>query len=511
MNNKTPTYSELLARCESLENQVLKYLKIEMDLSRAKSSLDRDLARLVSIQSFNQQAIQAESMEAFAEITLDSILETFELECSLFFTYHTGEKSLNLFLQSGLDEELADNFKLNKDWIMKHDLFKNSKVFIEEIKTGSEPLGSLGLYKAIIAPFYDETEKLQGVLLGGVTGLKKEYFTEITSDLIPSFTVFSQQMGSLLRNLESKRLLDQKVQERTAEVVRQKQEIQEKNEELEQQTEELQITLENLKQTQNQLIQSEKMAALGGLVAGVAHEINTPVGISLTAASSLSEETRRMAELYKENKISRADFKDYLNTTNQTARLILSNMERTAEMIQSFKQVSADQSTEQQRKFKLKAYTQDIIRSLYPKLKNRKITIDLDMDEEVELMAEMEHARWNEELELYSYPGTFSQIITNLVLNSLIHGFDEKDKGKIEMIAKLDENKLNLEYSDNGKGIPKENLDKIFEPFFTTNKKIGTGLGMHIIYNLVTQKLNGSIECQSKLEEGTRFIIKIPI
>ena len=136
------------------------------------------------------------------------------------------------------------------------------------------------------------------------------------------------------------------------------------------------------------------------------------------------------------------------------------------------------------------------IRSLYPKLKDRKISIDLDMDEK---------------LELDSFPGAFSQIITNLVLNSLEHGFDAEQEGKIDIIANMDKGKLNLEYSDNGKGIAEENLSKIFEPFFTTNKKIGTGLGMHIVYNLVTQKLNGTIDCSSEVGVGPRFSIEIPL
>lgn len=295
---------------------------------------------------------------------------------------------------------------------------------------------------------------------------------------------------------KDKEMLEQQVSERTTKLKEANTVLEEQKEELEQQKEELQITLDQLKETQAQLIQSEKLAALGGLVAGVAHEINTPVGIGLTAASSLEEETRKMAELYKQDKISRADFKDYLNTANQSAKLILSNMQRTAEMVQSFKQVSADQATEEQRKFKLKSYTEDVIRSLYPKLKQRKIGIDLNIDEK---------------LEIDSFPGAFSQIITNLVLNSLTHGFDEKDEGKIDIKANLEKKKLNIEYSDNGKGIAPENVSKIFEPFFTTNKKIGTGLGMHIVYNLVTQKLNGTIDCESQVNEGTRFKIMIPV
>ena len=306
-----------------------------------------------------------------------------------------------------------------------------------------------------------------------------------------------------MRLRKDKEKLEQQVKERTATIEEQKEEIMATNTELENQKEELvsqkeelQQTLDQLNETQDQLIQSEKLAALGGLVAGVAHEINTPVGICVTAASSLMDETTKMAELYKNNKISRNEFKEYLNTANQTARLILSNMERTANMVQSFKQVSVDQSTSQKRKFKLKDYIEDVIRSMYSILKKREMTINLDMDEE---------------LELDSYPGTFSQIITNLILNSLTHGFDEKDEGLIEIMARLEREKLLLEYADNGRGISKENLKKIFEPFFTTNKKIGTGLGMHIVYNLVTQKLNGTISCESESNKGTRFIIEMPL
>lgn len=272
--------------------------------------------------------------------------------------------------------------------------------------------------------------------------------------------------------------------------------VRERTKTIEQQKEELQITLDNLKETQSQLIQSEKMAALGGLVAGVAHEINTPVGISVTAASSLAEETRVMADKYKTNKISRAEFKEYLNTANQSTKLILANMEKAATMVQSFKQVSVDQSTEQKRIFRLKEYTEDVIRSLYPKFKNSKVDISIKIGDDIELD---------------SYPGAFSQIITNLVTNSLNHGFDEPQQGRINISAKMNRDHLSLEISDNGRGISKEDLNKIFEPFFTTDKKIGTGLGLHIVYNLVTQRLNGAISCESEPGYGTSFKITLPV
>jgi signal transduction histidine kinase/ligand-binding sensor domain-containing protein len=290
--------------------------------------------------------------------------------------------------------------------------------------------------------------------------------------------------------------LENTVRERTKTIEQQKEEILAANDVLEQQKEELQITLDNLQQTQAQLIQSEKLAALGGLVAGVAHEINTPVGISVTAASSLAEETHQMANKYKANKISRAEFKEYLNTANQSAKLILANMEKAATMVQSFKQVSVDQSTEQKRKFKLREYTEDVIRSLYPKFKNRRIDINIKIGDDIELD---------------SYPGVFSQIITNLVMNSLNHGFDKSQQGSINITSNKNRDHLNLEISDNGRGIPNELLGRIFEPFFTTDNKLGTGLGLHIIYNLVTQRLKGTISCDSDAGKGTTFKIIIPV
>ncbi len=309
---------------------------------------------------------------------------------------------------------------------------------------------------------------------------------------------------------KEKNQLDGMVRERTSIIQDQKDRIQETNnllneqkEELEQQTdeltqqkEELQLTLDRLKQTQDQLIQSEKMSALGGLVAGVAHEINTPVGISVTAASSLVEETKAMAEKYKENKISKADFKEYLSSAHQSSKLILANMERTAEMIQSFKMVSADQSTGEKRRVVLRSYMEDIIRSLYPKLKGRRISINLDV---------------NPNLEADSYPGAVSQIFTNLIINSLTHGFTGDEKGEILIHSAIEDGILLINFQDNGRGIAKDNLPKIFDPFFTTNKKDGTGLGLNIVYNLVTQKLNGSIQCNSTLGDGVEFKIEIPL
>jgi signal transduction histidine kinase len=164
-------------------------------------------------------------------------------------------------------------------------------------------------------------------------------------------------------------------------------------------------------------------------------------------------------------------------------------------MVQSFKQVSVDQSTEEKRKFKLKEYSEDVLRSLSPKFEGKNINLTMDMDED---------------LELDSYPGPYSQILTNLVMNSLLHGFEKKSKGNINLEARQKESELEIIYRDDGKGIPESDLAKIFDPFFTTAKRSSTGLGLHIVYNLVTQKLRGDISCASKVNEGVEFRINIP-
>lgn len=340
--------------------------------------------------------------------------------------------------------------------------------------------------------------------LAGIENLKREELHAaefkkqqvLRNAFIAAFALMIIIASLILRSYRLKQKANIALQEKNIYISQQKEEIEAQRDEIEQQKEELQITLDHLKNTQEQLIQSEKLAALGGLVAGVAHEINTPVGISVTAASSLAEETSRMAEQYVSDKISRAAFKDYLNTANQSAKLILANMERTATMVQSFKQVSVDQSTEQKREFKLKEYSHDVIRSLYPRLKGKHVKVSLDVDDQ---------------LEINSYPGAFSQILTNLVLNSLVHGFEKKDQGNINISMQKADQELIFEYKDDGRGIPKQNLSKIFNPFFTTNNKIGTGLGLHIVYNIVNQKLNGSITCSSEKEKGVSFRMKIPV
>ncbi len=258
----------------------------------------------------------------------------------------------------------------------------------------------------------------------------------------------------------------------------------------------LQESLRTLKQTQKQLVQAEKMAALGGLVAGVAHEINTPVGVGVTAVSYLEQQTRDLYALYQANNMKRSDLEHYLKIANESTIIILTNLHRAADLIQSFKQVAVDQTSLDKRTFKLKEYIDKILLSLHPKLKRTQYAVSVNCPEGIELN---------------SHPGDFSQIITNFVINSLIHGFEDMEQGEIVIEVQPKQDGLVFQYRDNGKGIAEANVSKIFEPFHTTKRgQGGSGLGLHIVYNLVTQKLNGRIRCESTPGEGTTFIIEIP-
>jgi len=260
---------------------------------------------------------------------------------------------------------------------------------------------------------------------------------------------------------------------------------------------ELAQTLDDLQAAQHQLVEAEKMAALGGLVAGVAHEINTPVGVGVTAASLLEEKTTTFRETYQNGQMKRSDLEKYVDLAGQTSQMILSNLQRAAELIQSFKQVAVDQSSEERRVFAVKAYLDEILLSLHPKLKRTQLALEIHADDH---------------LTLDSYPGVFAQIVTNLVMNSLIHAYEPGAQGRLAFDLKQKNGRFIFEYSDDGRGIPKEDLGKIFDPFFTTKRgQGGSGLGLHVVYNLVTQKLGGMIRCESKVGIGTKFMIEVPV
>jgi len=259
----------------------------------------------------------------------------------------------------------------------------------------------------------------------------------------------------------------------------------------------LKAKYKELQDTQSQLIQSEKMASLGGMVAGVAHEINTPIGMALTAITNLEDETKSLKKAYDSEEMTEEDFDDYLVHSIKLNSSININLNKAATLVRSFKQVAVDQTSDHDREFKFHEYVDEILQSLHSKTKKTKIKIELDIDKNISI---------------YSNPGAFSQILSNCILNSIIHGFDKNQEGIIKIKARKNNEDFILEYSDNGKGLDETTKDKVFDPFYTTNRANGgSGLGMNIVYNLVTQKLHGTIDIQSEVNQGVLFTIKAPL
>jgi len=258
----------------------------------------------------------------------------------------------------------------------------------------------------------------------------------------------------------------------------------------------LRVVLDELQQTQSTLVEQEKMASLGNLVAGVAHEINTPVGIGVTAASHLQEVVQNFEKLYLSGAMKRSDMEGFLSVCLDSTKILESNLHRAAKLIASFKQVAVDQSSDNIRQFLLGDYVEEILISLKPEFKNRPIEFDVDIDQNLSVCLN---------------PGAFSQIITNLVINSITHAFEVDRNGKIRITGRAEGENVCLQYEDDGKGMDGETLRQIFDPFFTTERGAGgSGLGMHILYNLVNQSLGGVVRCESELGEGVRFTIRFP-
>lgn len=277
------------------------------------------------------------------------------------------------------------------------------------------------------------------------------------------------------------------------------QSVEARTRELEVRNQQLAETLKNLQGATDQLVQSEKLAALGGLVAGVAHEVNTPIGIGLTAASHFQILVRDINQQFNAGLMKKSDLIKFLVSCEESAAIIVANLTRAGELIHSFKKVAVDSTSEQLQTIDLNAYIRDIILTLSPQIKKTKVEICVDCPEN---------------LTIHTFPGSISQIITNLVMNAIIHAFEGDRAGMIVLSAKAvgeGYRDLSLIVSDNGRGISPENLTRIFEPFFTTKRgQGGSGLGLHLIYNIITKTLRGSIMCESTLGKGSRFVMVFP-
>jgi len=273
--------------------------------------------------------------------------------------------------------------------------------------------------------------------------------------------------------------------------------VEERTQALSQSNSELNQTLEELKLTQVQLLENEKMASLGGLVAGVAHEVNTPIGVVLTSISFMKEECLNIIKAMEDQTLSSKQLTKFTDEMNQGFELSLRNISRAVKLIEGFKLIAVDSVVDDARELNLHKYLEDVLRSLKPKAKQANINLQLDCPDEISI---------------YSYPGAIAQITNNLVINSLVHAFNDQQDGEISIQVKQVDESIELIYSDNGCKLDENTKAQLFEPFYTTKRgQGGSGLGAHIVYNLVTQKLKGTIELLTKQTHGKSFKISIPL
>lgn len=274
--------------------------------------------------------------------------------------------------------------------------------------------------------------------------------------------------------------------------------VAERTGELEQSNKQLSGALDHLKRAQQELIEADRLASLGRMVAGIAHELNTPLGSGLTVVSTLIDHRETLRTLIEKGALKRAEFEEFFASVGEGLLIMQRNVQRAAEMVDKFRQVAVDQTSEQRRSFTLQDFIDEVQMTLSPRFKHTPIILHLEVEEN---------------LRLDSYPGPLGQVLTNLELNALIHAFDGMESGNIWVSAKGgNEGQLRLSVKDDGVGMTSDIREHIFDPFFTTRLgRGGSGLGLSIVYNIVTGILGGKVSAISAPQQGAEFIVEIPL
>lgn len=337
-------------------------------------------------------------------------------------------------------------------------------------------------------------------LLDVVQKVAKEKDYRIRAPIAPikEYNMLSRAFNTMLDRIEQQiSKLQQAEQENRRLTLSLEQKIEQRTDALKTSNQELLNTLATLHQYQNQIVETEKMASLGQMVAGVAHEVNTPIGLGVTASTLLQDKLADIQKAFDEKKLTSSQLAKFLSESKENLGIIYRNMERAASLISSFKRVAVDQSNENRRQFNMLQLINEVLLSLRPNLKKTQHQININCPEE---------------LELDSKPGPINQILINLIMNSLIHAFEHIEQGEIQINVSVENNNCKLVYVDNGAGVPESIKKRIFDPFVTTKRgEGGSGLGLHLVYNLVTQALNGKIQLESSLGQGIKIQIDFPV
>ena len=300
---------------------------------------------------------------------------------------------------------------------------------------------------------------------------------------------------SLIQDITKQRASERAIRELNIEL---EQRVEERTHDLSQINRELQAALRNLTYTKSELVRSEKLAALGALVAGIAHELNTPIGNGLMATTSMREEARQVATDSDKGVLTKSQFDSFLEGSQKGLDIVFRNLTRASELISSFKQVAVDQSSSQKRSFELGQVIQEVLTTLHPMLKKSVAEVTTQLPGVIQM---------------HSYPGALGQVITNLVQNAVVHAFEGRTSGQIsiELVART-QDQVVIAVRDNGIGISAENQESIFNPFYTTKLgRGGSGLGLNIVHGLVHNVLRGTIKISSVEGVGTAFTLELPL
>ncbi|KPQ04511.1 MAG: two component signal transduction system histidine kinase [Idiomarinaceae bacterium HL-53] len=301
-------------------------------------------------------------------------------------------------------------------------------------------------------------------------------------------------MSKLMLDLEERRL---ELEKRQYELEREIQQRRLTEATLKRTNERLRDSIDTIKRAQSQLVESEKLASLGGLVASVAHDVNTPIGIGVTATSFLADRVEALAISLDDQTLTQTQMHRFIDDARESVQLLENNLHRARELMSSFKEVAVDQSSDAMRDIALCAYINNVVKSLHPKLKKQNVTIDVNCDQNMKVKC---------------LAGALAQILTNMIMNSVIHGFEGKDAGHIRITVRLLENRLHFVYEDDGLGMTSEQLAHLFDPFFTTKAdRGGSGLGTHIIYTLVRDTLKGEVDASSEQGKGLTYTFSFPV
>lgn len=360
------------------------------------------------------------------------------------------------------------------------------------ITLGLALLLALAITKGLLAPLQQLRSTSTEIALTKNYGLRvKQKSVDEIGQMVSAFNSMLDDIEGFIRE---KNAQQQQVEELNLKL---ELKVSERTEQLENSMLQLHKTLQDLQLTQRKVVEQEKLASLGSLVAGVAHEINTPVGVAVTMSTTFAEKLRLFLQKVGSGQLRRTELDSFVQDTEEGLELLHSSLDKAARLIQSFKQVAVDQTSEERRSFRLNDVMDELLRTLRHQLKNRNIGYQLNMPADIYMD---------------SYPGPLGQVVTNLFNNAVLHGFDGRDYGFISISAEQSAAEVVVKIRDDGQGIVKELLPRIFEPFVTTKLgQGGSGLGLHIVHNIVTGILGGEIQVSSEPQQGCCFTLILPL